>query len=79
MAFISGIFVPQDYLVETVKRIGSFTPAFWYVRANNTIYELAEISVDNISPVLQCMGIQIGFAAVFLSIILVVAKRKTAA
>jgi len=76
MAFISGIFVPQEYLGEAVKRVGSFTPAFWYVRANNAIYELSGTGMENITPVFQYMAIQTGFAAVFLSIILVVAKRK---
>lgn len=76
MAFISGMFVPQELLGNAVKRVSSFTPAFWYVLANNTISELQNFSIESISNVLQYMAIQIGFAAVFLSVILVVAKRK---
>lgn len=76
MAFISGMFVPQEFLGESVRRLSSFTPAFWYVKANNTICELASSNSESIRTVFQYMAIQIGFAAVFLSIILVAAKRK---
>lgn len=76
MAFISGMFVPQEFLGDTVKRVSSFTPAFWYVRANNIINSLTNFTRASIYPVFQCMAIQIGFAGVFLAVILVVAKRK---
>lgn len=76
MSFICGIFLPQEYLGEAVKRVSSFTPTFWYVRANNLIYGLTNYTMKSIHPVIQCMAIQIGFSAVFLSVILVAAKRK---
>lgn len=76
LAFISGMFVPQEFLGEPVKRISCFTPAFWYVKANNAISEMAGSSSGNIYAILQYMAIQIGFVAVFLSVVLVVAKRN---
>ncbi len=76
MSFISGVFVPQEFLGAAVIRVSSFTPTFWYVRANNTILSLNNYNIRDILPVLQYMAIQIGFAAVFFTIIMVVAKRK---
>jgi ABC-2 type transport system permease protein len=76
MAFLSGMFVPQQFLGSAVLRVASFLPSYWYVRANDTIGSLTEYNIRNLTPVLQYMAIQIGFAAVFLAFVLVVAKRK---
>jgi len=35
--FISGVFVPQDLMSNTVLKIASFTPNYWFVKANNSI------------------------------------------
>ncbi|TAH68892.1 MAG: ABC transporter permease [Anaerolineaceae bacterium] len=76
LAFLSGMFVPQQFLGSAVVRVASFLPSYWYVRVNNTIGSLSNYSINNLTPIFQYMAIQIGFAAVFLAIILVVAKRK---
>lgn len=76
LAFLSGIFVPQEFLGAAVIRVASFLPSYWYVKANNTIGGLSNINLKNLTPVFQYMAIQIGFAAAFLAIIMVVAKRK---
>ena len=76
MAFLSGMFVPQQFLGSAVLRVASFLPSYWYVRANDTIGSLTEYNIRNLTPVLQYMAIQIGFATVFLAFVLVVAKRK---
>jgi ABC-2 type transport system permease protein len=76
LAFLSGMFVPQQFLGSAVIRVASFLPSYWYVRANNTIGSISNYSTKNLTPVLQYMAIQIGFAAVFLALIMVVAKRK---
>lgn len=76
LAFLSGMFVPQEFLGESIIRVGSFLPSYWYVRANDTIASLSDFSLKSLSPIIQYMAIQIGFAGVFLAIILVVAKRK---
>lgn len=76
MAFLSGMFVPQQFLGSAVIRVASFLPSYWYVKANNTIGDLSDFSIKDVTQVFQYMAVQIGFAAVFLALILVVAKRK---
>ncbi|WP_425538195.1 ABC transporter permease [Microaceticoccus formicicus] len=41
-SFISGIFVSKELLSESVLRIASFLPAYWYVKANEVVYTGAE-------------------------------------
>lgn len=77
LAFISGMFVPQEFLGKSVLRVASFTPTFWYVKANNAIGSITSLRWSSVSSIVGYMAIQIGFAAAIISIALVVSKRKT--
>ncbi len=76
LAFISGMFVPQQFLGEPVLKLASFTPAYWYVKANNEISALSKLSFENLSGIFTSLVIQLGFAVAIISIALVVSKRK---
>ncbi|TYQ13287.1 UNVERIFIED_CONTAM: ABC-2 type transport system permease protein [Acetivibrio alkalicellulosi] len=75
-SFISGIFVPQEFLGSTVLRIASFTPTYWYAKGNGIIANINVFNLNNLKPVISSMMVQIGFAIVFLSISLVLSKRR---
>jgi ABC-2 type transport system permease protein len=75
-SFISGVFVPQEVLSESVLRVARFTPTYWYVKANKAIADLSNFSFDNLVPIFQYMLIELGFAAALLSVALVASKRK---
>jgi ABC-2 type transport system permease protein len=76
LAFLSGIFVPQEYLGSSVLRVASFTPTYWYVKANNALETISSAKWEDVSQVVGYMAIQIGFAAAIISVALVVSKRK---
>lgn len=76
LAFLSGMFVPQEFLGAPVLKVASFTPAYWFVKANEEIELLNASSWSQISRVASFMAIQLGFAAAIISIALVVSKRK---
>jgi ABC-2 type transport system permease protein len=76
LAFLSGIFVPQEYLGSSVLRVASFTPTYWYVKANNALETISSTKWEDVSQVVGYMAIQIGFAAAIISVALVVSKRK---
>jgi len=74
--FISGAFVPQELLGESVLRIASFTPTYWYVKANNQIAQLTRFGFSDVQPVLADMAVIIGFALAFFAVSLVVVKKR---
>lgn len=76
MSFISGAFVPQWILSKNVIAIAKFTPAYWYIKANSDISKMTNFSMENLTPVFQCMLIELGFAVAILSVGLVLSKRK---
>lgn len=76
MSFISGVFVPQEFIGSPVLKIASFTPTYWYVKANNTIAKLTRFTFDAVKPVLYDLLIVIGFGLAFFSVSLAVRKRN---
>ncbi len=69
--FISGVFVPQFLLNDTVLRIASFTPTYWYVS------NVTEIGTGGSAQLIGTqMLIQVGFAVAALAVSLVVAKQR---
>jgi ABC-2 type transport system permease protein len=76
LAFLSGMFVSQELLGASVLKVASFTPVYWFVKANNAIEFVTQASWTQLSGIASYMAIQLGFAAAIISIALVVSKRK---
>lgn len=76
VCFLSGVFLDQAWLGDTVLKISSFTPGFWYVKAINTIKDLSVFSFESLKPVINDMLIQLAFAAACIVIALVASKQK---
>lgn len=75
-SFISGVFVPQELLSDTVLRVASFTPNYWFVKTNNTIAGMVDVTLKSITPLFYNMLIILGFAFAALAVALVVTKQK---
>lgn len=76
LSFISGVFVPAEFLGDTVLKMASFTPTYWYVAANNHIAALAQFNFATLKPVFNSIFIQLGFALAFLIIALTIGKKR---
>lgn len=75
-SFIGGAFVPQQFISDTVLRIASFTPTYWYVLTNDSIATMSHFSWEKVMPLVVNMLIILGFAVAFLTITLVVLKQR---
>ena len=75
-SFISGVFVPQEMLGKSVLNIASFTPSYWYVKANNTISETVYFSMKNLTPIFSNMLIVLAFAVAAVTVALLIMKQK---
>ncbi len=74
-SFISGVFVPQEFLGSTVQKIASFTPTYWYVKSNNIISGLESFTAEGLRPVFLNMLVIIGFAVAMFSMAMVMIKQ----
>lgn len=75
-SFFSGVFVPQSILGDTAKYIASFTPTYWYVLAVEDITTLTSYNWSDTKDIYAGMLIQLGFAAAFLIVALVLGRQK---
>jgi len=75
-SFISGVFVPQALLGDTVKYIASFTPTYWYVTAVGDITALSSFSWTETQSIYMGMLIQLAFAAAFVIMALVIGRQR---
>lgn len=74
--FLSGVFVPQAFLGETVLKVSSYFPTYWYVKANIQISELTQFNFTSLREILGIFLIELGFAAAFIIVSLAVGKRN---
>lgn len=78
-SFIGGVFVPQELLGGNVLKIASFTPTYWYVRANGDIAALTNFNLQTLSGFFAALAVQTGFAMAFVIVALVIGKRRQTA
>lgn len=76
--FISGVFIPQKFLSGSVLKIASFTPAYWFVSANEAVGNMANFSRETLSPVFGDILVELAFAAAFFAVGLAAGKRRRA-
>lgn len=80
-SFISGVFVPQEFIGRSVLQIARLTPTYWFVRANVEIGALDSFDWMSLGDIRLAILIQLAFAAAFLAAatVLVYRKRQAAA
>ena len=76
MSFLCGVFVPQELLGSGVLFISKFLPAYWYIRSNDIMLAVTELSEANTKIFTEGIAIQLGFAAAIFAIALVVSRQK---
>ncbi|MBR6243783.1 MAG: ABC transporter permease [Ruminococcus sp.] len=75
MSFVCGVFVPLDLLSDRIKMISRLLPFYWYITANNKIYNLSGETFSR-SSFFTCIMIEILFSAAVLSATLFIMKQK---
>lgn len=72
MSFFTGIFVPLEYIPQTIQKVGSFMPTYWYnmsiIEMENRVHVTSELT----GIFLRNGLIQLAFAAVFFVVYLAV-------
>lgn len=75
-SFLGGVFVPLEMLGEGVLRVARLVPTYWYSMALKKICALTSYSPETLEPIWKDMLVQVGFAAAFFCISLVIYKVK---
>lgn len=73
--FLCGAFIPQSVLSESILKIASFNPAYWYIK-NNELLTLQPEGGDELLAIFMNFGIIIAFACCIFLVGLVISKHK---
>lgn len=76
MAFLTGVFVPMEFLSDVVIKIAHFLPSYWYEIA---VMEIDNYNSDALAEIMGYMGIQVLFAVAIVMVAMVVSKKKRVA
>ena len=76
MCFLCGVFVPMDVMDKSVLKVAQFLPVYWYEQVNEILSRHHTLSPEFLGQVLIGIGIQLLFAAAFISLILVVSRYR---
>jgi len=76
LCFIGVVFVPQQFLGNTVLAISKFTPTYWYVKVINDLDKISFLNFSNLKPVYFEMLIELLFAIGLLTIGLFISRQR---
>jgi ABC-2 type transport system permease protein len=65
VSFLSGAFIPQEFLADSVLKISALTPAYWFILNNNKIGQLAGYDW---SALAGSIGVMLAFTVAFILI-----------
>ena len=77
LSFLGGLFVPLELLSEGMLKIARLLPTYWYADTFDRINGLTSYSAQALEPILQGLLLQLGFAAAFFCLSLLVSKYKS--
>ena len=76
MSFLSGVWVPTEWLPDAVVQVAKFTPGYWAAQAISGAYDATSMSADVIRPLLVDCGICALFAVAVLSVAMAVDRTR---
>lgn len=65
LSFISGCFISTELLGKNIVNIAKAFPSYWFIDANNKIVELSGFGINELKPVIQNIGIVLGFGILY--------------
>ena len=77
LSFISGCFVPIEWLDKNIINFSKIFPSYWFIRGNYDITKISTFNYENIKPVIQNCGIVLLFGIVYFMIARMIVSRKT--
>ena len=75
-SFLCGVFVPMEWLPDSVLKIAHVIPTYYYVRTNEALKTLEEVNFETLKPVIINTGIILGFTVIFIILANIVSRRK---
>lgn len=76
LSFISGCFVPIEWLDTNIINFSKVFPSYWFIQGNYDITKLLTFNYETIQPVIQNCGIILAFGIIYFSISKIIIAKK---
>jgi len=76
LSFLTGVFIPVEFLGEEVVRIARFLPTFWFTSNNSLLDQMYSIAQVDTRAFTEGTLIQVGFALAIFAVTLVIIRQK---
>ena len=76
LSFISGCFVPIEWLDTNIINFSKIFPSYWFIQGNYEITKLSTFNYETIQPVIQNCGIILAFGIIYFSISKIIIAKK---
>ena len=77
LSFISGCFVPIEWLDTNIINFSKIFPSYWFIQGNYDITKLSTFNYETIQPVIQNCGIILVFGIIYFMIGRMIVSRKS--
>lgn len=76
LSFISGCFVPTDWIDKNIVNFSKIFPSYWFIKGNYDITKLLNFNRETIQSVIQNCGIVLVFGIIYLFIARIIISKK---
>jgi len=77
LSFISGCFVPLEWLDVNIVNFSKIFPSYWFISGNYDIVKLSIFDFESLQPVIEKMGIVLIFGVIYFFISkIIITKQK---
>ena len=75
-ACLCGAFIPAKYMPDKVLQVAQILPARWYIKSNDILKNVENITINNTNQIITNMIVMILFAIIFIILTNIVSKYK---
>lgn len=77
LSFISGCFVPIEWLDTNIINFSKIFPSYWFIQGNYDITKISTFNYGTIQPVIQNCGMILVFGIIYFTIGRMIVSRKS--
>ena len=76
LSFISGCFVPSQWLDTNIVNFSKAFPSYWFIQGNYDITKIAKFNYESVKPFIQNYGIILAFGVAYFVIGKIIVLKK---
>jgi len=76
LSFISGCFVPAEWLAPSIVNFAKIFPSYWFIQGNYDIVKLSKFDFETLKPIILNYAIILAFGILYFIISNILSRKK---